>query len=188
MYPQLPVLTACPCRLSFPFSLPGVLWGVRVLKYGGQMVFKDPQNNLTAVVDVDPQPQAGFLTGWFRAKKPTHKPDQVVGKLLRGDAVLDTCHGSWLHCLEWDKGLSGPPPPGAPPASPAGRRLWDIRATPLTPAAPLAAPLPSDCRHREDVVFLARGDQIQSQEWKHTLEERQRKDRKLRHEGGGYEH
>lgn len=28
--------------------------------------------------------------------------------------------------------------------------------------------------------------QAKAQEWKHTLEERQRRDRKLRKEGGGY--
>ncbi|EFJ40244.1 hypothetical protein VOLCADRAFT_108254 [Volvox carteri f. nagariensis] len=139
----------------------GVLWGVRVLKYSGQMVFKDKKNGLQAVIDVDPPaPSAGFLSGWFRAKKgPPHKPDQVFGRLMQGDTVLDTCHGSWLHYLEWDKGLS--------PA-----------------AAPLDNPLPSDCRHREDVVYLKAGDQVQSQDWKQTLEEQQRRDRKLRKEGG----
>jgi hypothetical protein len=30
--------------------------------------------------------------------------------------------------------------------------------------------------------------QVKAQEWKHTLEERQRHDRKMRKEGGGHEH
>ncbi|PNH08715.1 Oxysterol-binding protein 9, partial [Tetrabaena socialis] len=168
---------------SIEYTLPGlqvkgVLWGVRVLKYGGHMEFKDVKNGLTATVDVDPQPPAGFLGGWFRAKKPQHKPDQVVGKILKGDTVVDTCHGNWLHYLEWDKGAAGG----------RAKRLWDIRTSAVTPAVSVANPLASDCRHREDVVFLTAKDQVKSQEWKLTLEERQRRDRKLRKEGGGYEH
>eukprot|EP00198_Chlamydomonas_reinhardtii_P005127 XP_001694463.1 predicted protein [Chlamydomonas reinhardtii] len=159
---------------SVEYELPGlqvkgVLWGTRVLKYSGQMVFKDVKNGLTATIDVDPQPQAGFLTGWFRAKKA------VVGKLCRGDTVIDTCHGNWLHYFEWDKGANGG----------RAKRLWDIRTASVTPAVAVADPLPSDCRNREDVVFLKAKDQPKSQEWKLTLEERQRRDRKLRKEGGG---
>ena len=38
------------------------------------------------------------------------------------------------------------------------------------------------------VVFLQLGDQEMSQEWKLKLEAVQRRDRKLRKDGGGYEH
>ena len=34
--------------------------------------------------------------------------------------------------------------------------------------------------------FAQEGDQVLAQEWKHTLEDYQRKDRKLRKDGGGY--
>ncbi|GLC59093.1 Oxysterol-binding protein 4 [Pleodorina starrii] len=170
----------------------GVLWGVRVLKYSGQMVFKDNKNGLQAIIDVDP-PAPNTWGSWFRAKKgPAHKPDQVVGRLMRGDQLIDTCHGSWLHYLEWDKGVA-PEAAAAAIAAGAGtagpgpssqRRLWDMRTSRLSPAVPLEAPLPSDCRAREDVVFLKAGDQEKAQEWKQTLEERQRRDRKLRKDGG----
>ncbi|KAG2496088.1 hypothetical protein HYH03_005691 [Edaphochlamys debaryana] len=181
---------------SIEYELPGlqvkgVLWGTRVLKYGGQMVFKDVKNGLQATVDVDPQPQAGFLTGWFSRNKKPHKPDQIVGKLTRisDGTVLDTCHGNWLHYLEWDGGCAGGSGrSGKEKEGQRLKRLWDIRTATLTPAVPVPDALPSDCRHREDVVFLAAKDQAKSQEWKHTLEERQRRDRKLRKEGGGYEH
>lgn len=39
----------------------------------------------------------------------THRPSpppQIRGTLLRGEAVVDTCHGNWLHSLEWDKGVN----------------------------------------------------------------------------------
>ena len=35
-----------------------------------------------------------------------------------------------------------------------------------------------------NVLLPSQGDQTQSQEWKHRLEERQREDQKLRKEGG----
>lgn len=157
----------------------GVLWGLRVLKYQGTMRFKDAQSGLEAVVEVDPQPNASFFSGWFsRQKKQPYKPDQVIGRLMKGDTVVDTCHGNWLTHLDWEKGA----------AKGKVRRIWDAKQSPLTPATPSANSLASDCRHREDVVFLAAKDQTKAQEWKHTLEERQRRDRKLRKEGGGYEH
>ena len=75
---------------------------------------------------------------------------QVVGKLCRGDTVIDTCHGNWLHYFEWDKGANGG----------RAKRLWDIRTASVTPAVAVADPLPSDCRNREDVVFLKAKDQV----------------------------
>ena len=41
-------------------------------------------------------------------------------------------------------------------------------------------PLPSDCRFREDLVHLGAGEEDTAQKWKEILEERQRKDRRLR--------
>jgi hypothetical protein len=41
---------------------------------------------------------------------------------------------------------------------------------------------------REDLAFLAAGDEAESQRWKEVLERRQRHDKKLREEGGGGRH
>eukprot|EP00195_Chlamydomonas_chlamydogama_P002345 CAMPEP_0202921140 /NCGR_PEP_ID=MMETSP1392-20130828/77235_1 /ASSEMBLY_ACC=CAM_ASM_000868 /TAXON_ID=225041 /ORGANISM="Chlamydomonas chlamydogama, Strain SAG 11-48b" /LENGTH=373 /DNA_ID=CAMNT_0049614687 /DNA_START=173 /DNA_END=1294 /DNA_ORIENTATION=- len=160
-------------------TVKGVLWGQRSIKYGGEMKFRDVKNGLECDVQVDPQPQQGWVSSWFRSKKSAgYKPDLIRGTLKKGDTVLDTCTGNWLHFLEWEHGLD------------KGRtkRIWDIRHTPFSVAKPVDNPLSSDARHRNDVVFLKAGDQPKAQEWKHILEETQRKDRKLRKEGGGYEH
>lgn len=156
-------------------TVQGVLWGQRCIKYGGEMEFKDAKNGLVCKVEVDPQPQQSLLGRWLRSKKAAgYKPDLIRGTLLRGEAVVDTCHGNWLHSLEWDKGVN----------KGKTKCVWAIKHSVLYPAQPVDGALESDARNREDVVFLSQGDQVQSQEWKHTLEEQQRKDRKLRKEAG----
>ncbi len=66
------------------------------------------------------------------------------------------------------------------------KRVWDIKHSTLLRSEPIASPLESDARNRKDVVYLRAGDQIKSQDSKHSLEEQQRKDRRLRKEGGGF--
>jgi hypothetical protein len=44
----------------------------------------------------------------------------------------------------------------------------------------VSSPLPSDSRYREDIIYLKAGDIPAAGEWKHTLEERQRRDARLR--------
>lgn len=90
---------------------------------------------------------------WSAVPAPTRA--QIVGKLLKGDTVVDTCHGNWLSHLEWDKGA----------AKGKAKKLWDIKGTRVTPALPSPTPLGSDCRHREDVVFLAKKDQVRWGVW-----------------------
>ncbi|MEW5319702.1 MAG: hypothetical protein WDW38_010840 [Sanguina aurantia] len=174
-------------------TVKGVLWGERVLKYGGEMVFQDDKNGLTCELTIDAQaPPKSFLSGWFgRAKSsslPPVKPDMIKGVLKQGDTVLDSCSGNWLTHFEWEKGLSAAAAPvsGGKGGKTSTLRLWDIRTSPLSPAIAVPAALPSDCRHRQDLVHLKAGDQAASQEWKLKLEDAQRADRKLRKEGGGF--
>lgn len=154
----------------------GVLWGQRSIKYGGEMQFKDEKNGLSCNVLVDPQPQQGWVSSWFRSKKAAgYKPDLVKGTIKRGSTALETCVGNWLYHLDWEKEGS----------SKGAVRMWDARrSAPLEPSG-VEAPLASDCRHRQDLLHLKAGDQIKAQEWKLTLEVQQRNDRKLRKEGGG---
>lgn len=48
----------------------------------------------------------------------------------------------------------------------------------------LATPncLPSDCRNREDVIWIRQGSTAHAEQWKQYLEEQQRKEEKLRKE------
>ena len=41
-------------------------------------------------------------------------------------------------------------------------------------------PLPSDCRYREDVKYLREDNVELAAEWKHKIEEKQRREAKLR--------
>ena len=36
---------------------------------------------------------------------PCCLPSQIRGTLRRGDKVLDSCNGNWLHYLEWEGGV-----------------------------------------------------------------------------------
>eukprot|EP00197_Chlamydomonas_leiostraca_P011325 CAMPEP_0202866844 /NCGR_PEP_ID=MMETSP1391-20130828/8390_1 /ASSEMBLY_ACC=CAM_ASM_000867 /TAXON_ID=1034604 /ORGANISM="Chlamydomonas leiostraca, Strain SAG 11-49" /LENGTH=389 /DNA_ID=CAMNT_0049546831 /DNA_START=100 /DNA_END=1269 /DNA_ORIENTATION=+ len=153
----------------------GVLWGQRSIRYGGEMKFVDDKNGITCDVEVDPQPHQSYISSWFRSKKSLgYKPDLIRGTLRKQAEVVDTCTGNWLHYLEWEKGVN----------KGKTKCVWDIKHSMLYPCQPVDNPLESDARNRKDVVYLKQGDQTQSQEWKHTLEEQQRHDRKLRKDGG----
>ena len=166
------------------------------------MKFVDAKNGVECEISVDPQPQSG-LTSWFRSKKSQgYKPDLITGVLKKNGTAVASCTGNWLNYLEWEQGVpSSPQPSGGlsgrrtgssaslnSPAGSGGVRVWDRKSIPLPSPLPVDKPLLSDCRHRQDLIFLKQGDQVKAQEWKHSLEEIQRRDRKLRKEGGGYEH
>ena len=62
-----------------------------------------------------------------------------------------------------------------------GDKLWSIKGpTPKHKAIPVENPLPSDCRFRNDLVFLREKDLDKAAHWKHQLEEIQRRDARLR--------
>ena len=68
--------------------------------------------------------------------------------------MIDSCTGNWLHHLEWEKGVSLPATGGSKKTPAALKRLWDRKATPAPSSQAVEGALPSDCRHREDLVHL----------------------------------
>ena len=62
-------------------------------------------------------------------------------------------------------------------------RYWTLGEEAPQHWVPVATPLPSDCRFREDLVLLQQGDVKQGQVAKERLENRQRTDAKLRKAG-----
>lgn len=76
------------------------------------------------------------------------------------------CTGNWLSHLDW-----------------GGERWWTLAEEPAIEWQPAPAPLPSDCRFRQDLALLAAGDVKGAQAAKEALEQRQRADAKLRKEG-----
>ena len=73
----------------------------------------------------------------------------------------------------------------APCLRPPARRFWTLSEEVEEEWQPVASPLPSDCRHREDLALLAAGDLASSQRAKELLENAQRRDKKLRTEALG---
>mmetsp|Transcript_7275 Transcript_7275/g.10110 ORF Transcript_7275/g.10110 Transcript_7275/m.10110 type:complete len:150 (-) Transcript_7275:32-481(-) len=63
-----------------------------------------------------------------------------------------------------------------------GQKLWDITKDMPEQYIPVNNPLPSDCRFREDLIYVKHNDFKIAENWKLKLEERQRAERKMRQE------
>lgn len=64
-----------------------------------------------------------------------------------------------------------------------GKEYYNFETTRALRHVPVDHPLPSDCRYREDIVWLKKKNMKQAELWKLKLEEIQRFDRKMRTEG-----
>jgi hypothetical protein len=165
-----------------PFMIiKGIIFGDRIVEQEGTVYFRDPKNMIGAELKFKAF-EGGFFSGWF-AKKETKPNDYFNGILYDiepvpsvpetaapvkrfvqvGEAVGEI-YGTWLGFVEFD-----------------GKRFWDWRTHEYPGrAVPIDNPLPSDARYREDLLVLASGKVETAGHWKGRLEERQRRDRKLR--------
>lgn len=84
-------------------------------------------------------------------------------KISNPNCIYSKVTGSWTSMISFD-----------------GLKYWDLEL--IDPATLIKTndPLPSDCRYREDLNYLAKKDLEKSQEHKIRLEVIQRADRKLR--------
>jgi len=134
-----------------------VFWGDPVHEVLGGYSFVDKANNLACRIDLNA----------FKGLPS----DVFCGSLDRIDANGETVEavcaveGSWLGFVDFD-----------------GERYWDHTFQASVPEG-IAAPLPSDARYRQDRVLLAQGDVVGAQENKTRIEERQRRERRLRTAG-----
>jgi len=156
----------------------GLVIGERVVEYDGLMKFRDAKSNLGCDIIINP-PQTGqswssWALGWGKKKNPS---DYFIGSIfssMNGNLddetsreVLEKVEGSWVGCLEFD-----------------GKTYWDWQQNiPKFSPSPVSDPLPSDCRYREDLIALTKGDIEEATKWKSILEVKQRKEAKLRKEG-----
>ena len=108
------------------------------------------------------QPPTDYLEGMIYTPSAKN-PEQKV--------VKSRIEGSWLGCIVFD-----------------GQQYWAFDQGAKFAAIPIDNPLPSDCRYREDLVHLKKGDMEGAQAWKQKLEEKQRRDAKLRKEAGTAAH
>jgi hypothetical protein len=151
------------------FRLEGMLWGDRTLSWEGEFKFEDPKNNWVAILHIGADPRG------YNPLKLKVKKDTILGKVYvpegnRLDKIkteLATLHGSWVKELTVVK-------------SGVERKLWEMDREMPVRHFPVADPLPSDWRYREDLIWLGRDNTDIAQKWKTTLETRQRDDRELR--------
>ena len=94
----------------------------------------------------------------LRSKSSPAVPEEAAPRV-----EVAQCTGNWLSHLDWGE-----------------ERWWTLVEEPAVEWQPVAAPLPSDCRYREDLALLAAGDVRAAQAAKEALEQRQRADAKLR--------
>jgi len=171
------------------FHLPGIkasgmLMGDRLLKYHRVAKFVDETNKIKAVIKFNADKKKGFFSkkksDVFEGKmyhfkvggtKPTFKSNKEASRfeIKYGDLEkeIHPIKGSWLSELQI-----------------GDEELWNIEKFRPTRYSPLGNPLPSDCRFREDLIWLKYGDYKNAEDWKLRLEEQQRYDRKLRQEKG----
>lgn len=180
-------------KSTVSWNLPGlilknVMFGERVLKYSGEMVFRDDTNGLECVVKVDPSEEKSMfsrmLSGKKQKKEATKYLDEVYGEILDGSGqVLDRCECSWLSHLDWGSNTENK------------SRYWTRNKAACVYPSPQKSVLDSDCGHRIDLRALRKAETrpdeaeiyskciLEAQESKVKLEEIQRADAKLRKKG-----
>eukprot|EP01017_Pseudomicrothorax_dubius_P034450 TRINITY_DN4722_c0_g1_i1.p1 TRINITY_DN4722_c0_g1~~TRINITY_DN4722_c0_g1_i1.p1 ORF type:complete len:695 (+),score=157.69 TRINITY_DN4722_c0_g1_i1:65-2149(+) len=140
--------------------LSGFLYGDRIIQPFGDISFEDKKNDICLKLT--------FYEGSGFFSQNLHPSDYFEGnitKISAPDEILSRAKGSFVEYIEFD-----------------GKRYWDLEK--IDPMVDIKTndPLPSDCRFREDLIYLAKRDLVKAQEHKIRLEVIQRADRKLRHE------
>lgn len=138
------------------------------MDYYGNMKFEDKTNGLTCDIKFHPD-EKGFIGRWFGSSKKSPS-DTIRGEIKdQDDNVLGTIEGSWLGYVDYTNASTN-----------KKERMWNIGEHKPSYPEPVPNPLPSDSRFREDLVALANGDLEGSQQWKEKLEDKQRREKKLR--------
>jgi len=128
------------------------LWGKVVHEVLGSYVFRDEANGLTCTVDINPSKALPSDAFTGSIQRAGHAREEVA------------VEGSFLGFLDFD-----------------GKRYWDIHnASSRVEPELLCNHLPSDSRTRADRNALAQGDEDLAQSEKVTIEEAQRRHRRLR--------
>jgi hypothetical protein len=158
-------------EIGLPFLIfSGLIWGNRIQDFGGSLTFTDKKNDLACELVFNPE-APGWVASWFTS--PKYPTDYFLGEIYRPSAssasqkkVLSKVEGSWLSHIQFD-----------------GETYWELeKDLPETPH-PVEDPLPSDCRYRPDLRALLSGKPHEAQRLKVLLEEKQRKEARLRKEG-----
>jgi len=155
------------------------MWGERVLEYDGVMKFRDERNLIGCDLKFNP-PAKGTKLSWFGfgnwgSNNPT---DYIGGTIFRSvlgnldeessREHISNLEGSWMGCVLFDDRVYWD---------------WELGLKKYVPNPIPADLLPSDSRFREDVIALDKRDYDSATEWKTKLENKQRREAKLRKDG-----
>ncbi len=161
-------------------KMTGLIMGSRMVHYAGTMRFVDKQHGIKAVVLFDP----GYTGGVFSSRRKGSKRDDIAGLIYRYDTTakkqnkksikkladlkdlketICAIGGSWLSHLKIGE-----------------TEYWNMQSSAPCRLQYDNAPLPSDWRFREDLLWLRRENMPRADAWKVELEVQQRHDRELR--------
>ena len=150
------------------------------------LVIVDVKNNLKGVVRLGRNPRIiheveGYIIEFPfpEGYKLDYNTEQDFGNNYKISdetyKVLSTCAGSWLEKLSFD-----------------GKKYWDINTMVPNWIRPVDYPIPSDCRYREDIIWLHRAFYLYkneeerlmyeglAQNWKLMVEKLQREEREMK--------
>eukprot|EP01133_Synstelium_polycarpum_P002256 gene2256-2556_t len=152
----------------------GIFWGDRVTEFNGKIVFTDEKNKIGCEVTFNPH-ELGFVRSIFSKQK--EPADYFTGQIFKLGSnsgkdkkrsesdVICNIEGTWLTQLAFDNEV-----------------LWDLKMVP--PGVIYEEnPLPTDCRYRDDLMYLKDGNMEKAKEYKALIEDKQRFEAKLRKEG-----
>jgi hypothetical protein len=166
-------------RISFywaPLRLSGMLWSDRTCKYVNYIKFVDEKNKIKAIVNMGDRGDrevskkrtdvfSGKIYKYEATNDALKKKKLIEMESKYGDLTENICdlYGSWIENLVIDN-----------------KEHWNIDKDLPTPYTPVENPLCSDCRYREDLIWVKRNNFKFAEEWKLKTEERQRYEKKLR--------
>lgn len=169
-------------KVIYPsMTLNGLLFGDRSLDFSGKLCVIDEKNNLFAQIDINPD-ERGMIGKWFKTK--THFPDFIRGVITNIDTngVYDPKSMSYT-LKDMNKNFQA-----KIEGEFSGQILiddqiyFDYEESQFPQIMRLSNTLPSDSFYREDMYFLIKGNEDLAGKYKVVMEERQRRDRKLRAE------
>lgn len=157
--------------------LGGTVMGDRTLDFTGSFQVVDQKNKLIAHVDINPD-ERGFI-GNFVSNKNTF-PDYCKGIITEmSNATYDKEKGLYI-IKDKNKKLSSFEGEFSGSIEFDGKVLWELKDNNFPKMFRQKIILPSDSCFREDLYFLIQGKEDQAGIYKNIMEEKQRKDRKLR--------
>lgn len=151
----------------------GLMWGDKLICMEGNLEFIDEENNLKAIVFMEPKKQEistsedpNYYEGVIYEYNPDIKvksPPDHVSAIKDSVEQISHLYGSWLENLIIDD-----------------NEVWNIDESIPFRVNFTKQVLPSDARYREDLIWLFYENEDYAQEWKSLLEVQQRNDKKLR--------